>query len=288
MEPPKGPQTGCAFYPILSVGESVRVCVCVRVWERVTSLMFITASFNQTQWRCASQSTCFYNAMVYVSINAPVIFPHVFSKLRLEPLNYLFIFQFRGVLTLTPSIDLCSGTSYLCCTFACCSAFDGLSGLIPGMKSLSPLSNVSLCRVSGRKTSVGESALKGISGGACIFSLVPCASLCCVLLVSLSAQGYRLTGTHFLSQRNVVWGLSDPSSPQKWQCAVYRYIKWNSSKVCLCSIFRRLRGNIEVQTGSLCIVIHLMSRQKTLLWVEKHNSSADVLPAIGCTGINAL
>lgn len=54
MEPPKGPRTGCAFYPLLSV-RIISVCVCVRV----SSLMFITVSFSQTHCRCALQGPAF-------------------------------------------------------------------------------------------------------------------------------------------------------------------------------------------------------------------------------------
>lgn len=77
------------------------------------------------------------------------------------------------------ALILCSGTSYSLCMFACTSAFDGLSGLIPAMQSLSQLSNVSLGGTSGRKTPAGKSSLRkdlSVSGldVVCVILIVLC------------------------------------------------------------------------------------------------------------------
>lgn len=157
MEPPKGPRTGCAFYPLLSL-RIISECVCE------SSLTFSTVPFNQTHCRCALQSACFHDAMVYMCISALCDWGQsqfsslqIFRAIALQPLCRFAMERAIVFLQHLPrALILCSGTSYSLCMFARSSAFDGLPGLILAMQSLSQLSNVSLGGTSGRKTPAEE------------------------------------------------------------------------------------------------------------------------------------
>lgn len=133
MEPPKGPWTGCAFYPLPSV--RIHQCMCV-------------------SYQYFSQGNLAKHLLSRSGLHLPSViggkagFPH--TKF------YLFLYfleaslcaaqQCREIIAflqhLPLALILCSGTSYLLCMFACTSAFDGLLGLILAMQSLSPFSLV--------------------------------------------------------------------------------------------------------------------------------------------------
>lgn len=136
MEPPKGPWTGCAFYPLPSV--RIHQCMCV----------------SYQYFYCLSQGNLAKHLLSRSGLHLPSViggkagFPH--TKF------YLFLYfleaslcaarQCREIIAflqhLPLALILCSGTSYLLCMFACMSAFDGLLGLILAMQSLSPFSLV--------------------------------------------------------------------------------------------------------------------------------------------------
>lgn len=153
MEPPKGPWTGCAFYPLLSV-RIISVCV------RESGFLNVHCSLLPVKPTEGVHRKALGFALpwsIYMWINAPCDLGHSQCSSELQPLCR--VTRERAIVFnrhLCRALILCSGTSYSLCMFACSSAFDGLPGLILAMQSLSQLSNVSLGGAFGRKIPAGK------------------------------------------------------------------------------------------------------------------------------------
>lgn len=146
MEPPKGPRTGCAFDPLLSVG-IISVCesgfhhvYCRRLAVRLALGVRCEALGVTWPWSAEMRH------VIWAEVG-------VLRRCRLTTETVIVFNQH-----LPRALILWSGTSYSLCVFACSSAFDGLPGLILAMQSLSQLSNVSLGGASGRKTPAGKNS----------------------------------------------------------------------------------------------------------------------------------
>lgn len=222
MEPPKGPRTGCAFYPLLSVRIiSVRVREGERERERgpLCSLPAPPVKLS-VGVRCKSPLYTCLCVCVCIRRTPPVTWTEASAcshtcRQELQPPRRRLTMEreplfFSG--TYPAALILCSGTSHSLCMFACSSAFDGPPGLIPAMQSLSQLSNVSLGGACGRKTPAGkigwrkEPSVFRIRG---VFLWLCRTTRPRVVCAALSAISYY--GSETPSQCDVDWAWTDPT-----------------------------------------------------------------------------